>query len=287
MEESKNEIEISEQQINSIIEAFIKISNEFIDSEMKVIKLTEIPNGYIIYNAFSGKECDFLMKNLSFNETLEYRDETGEIYRQNSRIQFTNTHLSEIIFKRIHKILPNEYFLEKDEIELGAFSKGLWKLNAINPRFRMGKYFDSGFFRPHYDGNYILSKDERSFFTLMCYLNDDYEDGETNFFENNISNKIVLSIKPVKGMMIFFPQNLWHEGRKVKGEKYIFRTDVMFLRDESQLPPLSQEEINKKELAKQYLEMARDFERCKNGEKAVEYYRKAFKMDPDLEKVIT
>jgi hypothetical protein len=84
-------------------------------------------------------------------------------------------------------------------------------------------------------------------------------------------------------MMIFFPQDLYHEGKSVEGEKYIFRTYIFFKRINSNK---TEEELSKQEKAVQNLKIAQQLERENKGSEAIKYYRKAFKLDPDLEKVI-
>jgi hypothetical protein len=68
-----------------------------------------------------------------------------------------------------------------------------------------------------------------SLFTIILYLNDGYEGGETDFLdENNI--KFRVSHRGKTGSVLVFEQEeLLHEGCELKsGEKYVVRTDVMF-----------------------------------------------------------
>jgi hypothetical protein len=58
-------------------------------------------------------------------------------------------------------------------------------LKEINPHFRFCKYDPSGLFLPHYDGIYIKGMNERSILTLMFYLNEDFEGGNTNFLNES------------------------------------------------------------------------------------------------------
>jgi hypothetical protein len=238
--------------------------------------LKQIPIGFLIYNALSEEECNFLMKNIDYSEDVMFQNENG-IYRKNKRNQIENKALADAIFNRIKHLLVDKLTYTEDVKELGPLSKGTWVLSALNPKVRLCKYESGGFFGKHYDGCYIINPDERSFYTIMCYLNEDFEEGETVFTEGTV-------VKPTKGMMVFFQQDLWHEGRKCIGEKYILRTDVIYKR-ESGFEGLS-EEISKEKQALIYFEMAQEMERCKNGKAAVEFYRKAFKLDPELENKI-
>ena len=70
---------------------------------------------------------------------------------------------------------------------------------------------------------YQRSDDEFSQFTLMVYLNDDLQGGETTFTR--------LSIKPETGTALLFFHQIEHAGAPVTtGVKYVLRTDVMYRR---------------------------------------------------------
>ena len=87
--------------------------------------------------------------------------------------------------------------------------------------FQMLKYEEGNDFKPHFDNGKGLAK---RLFTILIYLNDDYEGGETKFPLSN------LTVKPEIGKLLIF-QNLkagendkfsMHEGSKiVTGVKYV------------------------------------------------------------------
>lgn len=302
MESSQEEHFLTQQ--SSVLNKFCdEIMPLFDDSKMNLVQIENIPGGFVLYNAFSEEECKYLRDNITYNEDVEYKHSTlsgmmnnsnndkqsvqnKNVYRKNLRLQISHQKLADSIFERVKKYFPQNYLLEKDEKEFGPLTKGNWLLSHLNPRFRICKYLNEGFFGPHYDGCYVINQDLRSLYTFMFYLNEEYEGGETAFLDPNDSDKTIVAIKPKTGMMIFFPQDVYHEGRAVIGEKYIFRTDLMFKRDLSSVAEVPQEIMDKKKEALMYLDMAQQFEMSKNGMKAVECYRKAFKLDPDLEKVI-
>jgi prolyl 4-hydroxylase len=91
---------------------------------------------------------------------------------------------------------------------------------GLNRRMRYYKYSGGERFAPHVD----LSHSEgsrRSFLTLIIYLNDDFQGGETDFF--------TFSVAPRTGKAIAFAHELRHEGKPVFcGTKYVLRTDVMY-----------------------------------------------------------
>jgi len=269
---------------SKVLDEFVELMKKFDKSRIKLTPIENIDNGYIVYNGFSEEECNFLIQKIKFNQSIEFKDSSAKTYRKNLRTCIDNESLASMIFDRISSFLPKEYILNLDIKEFGPFSKGSWSPCRLKPNIRVCKYLNEGFFGPHYDGCYLDSEDDRSFFTLMFYLNEDYEGGETAFLDQKDDKKVLTAIKPKRGMMIFFPQDLNHEGRAVKGEKYIFRTDIMFKRNKLSTSEDDNEKLDKTALAKKYLELAQEFERCNNGKQAIEYYSKAFKTDPDIEK---
>ena len=60
--------------------------------------------------------------------------------------------------------------------------------------------------------------------TLIVYLNDDFEGGETDF-------DLGVCVDPRPGTALLFQHFLLHEGCKVTaGMKYVLRSDVMYRR---------------------------------------------------------
>ena len=95
---------------------------------------------------------------------------------------------------------------------------------GLNMRFRFYRYEPGERFAPHYDGYYERpGTGIRSLYTCMVYLNDDFEGGQTRFFEHGHV------IEPRTGMGLFFVHRQLHEGAEVtRGRKYVLRTDVMY-----------------------------------------------------------
>ena len=92
---------------------------------------------------------------------------------------------------------------------------------GLNPRLRYYRYNPGGRFPVHVDLSYRASAQERSFLTVILYLNDDYAGGQTRF------GPVVVQQKA--GMALLFPHELRHEGEAVTaGTKVVLRTDVMY-----------------------------------------------------------
>jgi prolyl 4-hydroxylase len=75
----------------------------------------------------------------------------------------------------------------------------------------------------HTDVPYSASPTTKTFFTLLIYLNDSFEGGETCFFGPD------MKIKPSVGTVIMFDHERLHQGAMVvNGCKYIVRSDIVF-----------------------------------------------------------
>ena len=101
-------------------------------------------------------------------------------------------------------------------------------LVGLNERFRFYRYERGERFSWHLDGAYVRSRTERSQLTLMVYLSEGFEGGDTRFAETWFSTDRYLAVRPRAGMALFFPHRLLHTGAEVtQGMKYVMRTDIM------------------------------------------------------------
>lgn len=87
-------------------------------------------------------------------------------------------------------------------------------------------------FQPHFDGCFRRNDEECSFFTLLIYLSDGFEGGQTTFYPQ--SNKKVSVDPKVEQAFAFWHRGIWspyHEGTPHSTEgryKYVLRSDVMY-----------------------------------------------------------
>lgn len=133
--------------------------------------------------------------------------------RNNTRVMFDDGALAKLLFDRVSAALPPR--LEKH-----------WVLSGVNERLRCYRYGPDEYFRPHYDGAWQPSADERSLLTFMVYLNDVDAGGATAF------PSLAHSVVPRAGRALLFNHRLLHESTTLEqGLKYAVRTDVMYRRD--------------------------------------------------------
>jgi len=107
-----------------------------------------------------------------------------------------------------------------------------WTPVAFNERLRLYRYDIGQQFDWHRDGYFQRPNGERSFFTFMVYLNDDFDGGATSFSDDGFGFPGgMLRITPAKGMGLLFHHPILHRGDPVTtGRKYVLRTDVMYRR---------------------------------------------------------
>jgi len=91
-------------------------------------------------------------------------------------------------------------------------------------RMHVVKYEPGNYFKKHYDECYQVDN-KWAELTVIVYLNDNFEGGETIFHE--LDKEYVY--KPTKGDIVIFDHDYLHEGCIVReGSKYIIRCDVLF-----------------------------------------------------------
>lgn len=145
--------------------------------------------------------------------------------RNNDRIIFEDTLLADSLFKLVQPFLPQT-------IQLGLKEK-LWELDGLNERFRYYRYSQGQQFKAHFDGDYERDKFNKSFLTLLFYLNDNFTGGATTFYQWQAGyidkERPTHVITPKKGQALIFEHQQCHEGSVIlTGTKYVLRTDVMY-----------------------------------------------------------
>lgn len=127
--------------------------------------------------------------------------------RNNTRVMLDDEALADELWQLIKRHVP--------QIHEGH------KVVGLNERLRFYRYDPGKRFNWHYDDCFRRPNGQRSFYTLMFYLNDDFEGGSTEFEDANIV--------PEKGDALIFWHYQRHIGNMVDvGRKYVIRTDVMY-----------------------------------------------------------
>jgi hypothetical protein len=139
---------------------------------------------------------------------------------------------SEILFERIKPFLPGAMELKGQQ----------YKLMGLNEMWRLAKYYPGDRFQGHCDANFDDDK-RLSMFTVNLYANDakefddakGFEGGSTRFYNKDNPREVDFHVVPKKGTAILFRQppgrSYYHDGEELRSNtKYLFRSDVMYLR---------------------------------------------------------
>lgn len=139
--------------------------------------------------------------------------------RNNDRVIFDDVALAQRLFGQLRSFLPEQWH-------------GVWRLKGLNERFRYYRYRKGQRFRMHFDGAFERHHCEKSFLTLMFYLNEGFEGGATTFFRSEEDfgrARPIHVVRPATGSALLFEHAQLHEGSEVLGGvKYVLRTDVMY-----------------------------------------------------------
>lgn len=97
------------------------------------------------------------------------------------------------------------------------------RLHGLFEPLRVYRYEVGHRFGLHTDQSYTQG-DARSLLTLLVYLDDDFDGGETDFPEEH------RAIRPHAGDALWFQHALLHAGNAVtRGTKHVLRTDVLYV----------------------------------------------------------
>lgn len=187
---------------------------------MKKLKLINSElNIWEIKEFLDASECKYLIDfsekvNFPISKVESHEDlnkinprKNNYVDRELKRLIINNNDIAMLIWQRLPKeikILKSENFIP----------------SSVNDRIRIYKYFEDDEFKEHYDSQCLISNTEMSLYSILIYLNNHFEGGETFFKTYKISPEI--------GKLVIFPHRLLHSGQKViNGIKYILRTDLI------------------------------------------------------------
>lgn len=190
---------------------------------MNVKILDNDPLVFTIDSFYSKAQCESLIEKtekLGYeiapitvgHQVFEYKLD----YRNNDRVIIDDTNFASELFKDLKSYLPAEF-------------KG-WHLLKLNDRFRFYRYTKDQKFSPHPDSRYRESIDVESKLTLLLYLSEGIEGGETSFFTRDLDLRF--KVIPTIGQVLVFDHHQIHSGEPViDGIKYVLRTDVMYTKN--------------------------------------------------------
>ncbi|KAI8098160.1 uncharacterized protein B0P05DRAFT_501584 [Gilbertella persicaria] len=194
------------------------------------LELTEVEPDqiYVINKFFTEKECQsviaFFETNLPPKESLGGKPKKGYAFRNNDRQALEDPKIAQLLWQGMEQIV-----LDSPMAQWNRTPKGL------NSNIRVYRYRKGHSFASHYDES-VQDKTTGLWtdWTLLIYLNEDMEGGETVFYRESSPNNRKpdpIVIKPKKGMALFHRHGthcLLHEAMEVvNGNKWVLRSDVL------------------------------------------------------------
>lgn len=173
---------------------------------------------------FSASWCEAMVERLSASGFAAATPDYPTSYRTNERWVRDDPELAAQVFARARPHLPPSIV---DEAGVR------WRLVGLNPRMRACRYGAGQWFGVHRDGVHWASARERSWLSVLVYLDDGFVGGDTRVFADRRAETVVRRVVPERGKLAVFDHTLWHDGAPIDaGTKHVLRTDVMYARDD-------------------------------------------------------
>lgn len=245
-------------------------------------EISSAPGALLISSILSDQECVQILENISYEDyidtNLDRPENEHDILRISHRSSRDEPEFALLLFARLRPFLPEVISIPVEDENYGPFSQGTWLLRETHERISCLKYEAGGMFCLNRDVIYMKNEHYRSLFTVLIYLNDDYEGGSTQLHSDE--REIIYEIVPKVGMAFVMPKKmLYEECRVINGTKQAIKIDIMYEREGE----LDLSGYDNRQLAKKYFKVGANFERTGYAKEAIEYYKKAFKLDPSLD----
>eukprot|EP00042_Codosiga_hollandica_P017963 m.51163 g.51163 ORF g.51163 m.51163 type:complete len:223 (-) comp48245_c0_seq1:585-1253(-) len=195
-------------------------SPDILKTELKLAGVLDGKVAFTLDHVLSARECETF---LAVTEAAGYTQATVNVgggremlavdYRNSGRCIIDSVDVAAALWQRIQPFVPPTFCARP--------------VLGLNERLRFLRYGVGQDFKQHQDGSFVRDNGERSFMTLMLYLNDDCDGGTTSFYSWDGDSH--LAVAPARGRVLVFQHDLLHSGDVVNsGLKYAMRTDVMF-----------------------------------------------------------
>ena len=274
-----------------------------------------LDTAFYIDGVLTISECSALCEtcdncgDLKFWSSAGREDEAARSFRDADTVEVKSKILSDIIWERMKTLIPNPQISipdDEDDVNWERELVGNWEASSLNFDLLFAKYPNGGAFAPHTDGRAIHSFNTRSFSTVIIFLNDISAEngGGTRFYEEAATKNLHLqssdvdlkssnrwtalpslaldTVSAVAGRMLIFDQSLVHEGVPPSSpfSKYIIRSDIMYTRS----PGLCNQPRDLEAYA--IFKDAEDLAESGMVDDAIQLFRRAFKLSPDLSKIM-
>jgi len=260
-------------------------------------------SAWVVEDLLTKEECEYLLRRANDLDILSQQSPGDKKHRNSTTVAFDDEELSNKLFRRMKTLLPQEVRVDENCNNLGLQASkeqlyGRWTPVGINMRWRIACYPGAGHFGPHRDASYVANEHHRSLLTINGFLTDRPTGygGATRFLKDDINASLddegIFSARESdvlhrveaerSGTASVFLHDLMHDGeplREGSPPKWLFRADVMYARDPASIPVMSQDQ----EEARRYLARAEELEAKGDIVGAIVFYKKAYRLDPELE----
>ncbi|KAI9257687.1 hypothetical protein BY458DRAFT_441208 [Sporodiniella umbellata] len=192
-------------------------------SEKNYLNLEELEPEqiYVIPNFLNAKECDSLITyfatHLPPKANPSTRPQRGMAFRNNDRQAMEDATVAGELWKGLKSLVQAPLTIGKSPC-------------GLNTNVRIYRYRKGHSFGAHYDDS-VQDKTTGLWteWTLLIYLNQDMEGGQTVFYHRKGESPIV--VQPQRGLALLHRHGthcLLHEAMEVtRGEKWVLRSDVL------------------------------------------------------------
>jgi len=230
------------RQFDNYANCRFEVDPNFDQTLMKVIR----PNVgtrktlYYVEGVLTERECDRLIE-LTEPHYKSLIDDYSISEREGDRVFTMDEGFAATLFDRLKDAIQDD---DKAIRPNGFGVTGSWALLRMNNCFRYLRYVAPSIgFRPHRDATYIENEITRSICSILVYLNDGFEGGDTVFYKTNTKrekHQIVAEemaggfvelfrYRPKKGSVLIFNHNMIHMGEHImNGTKYVIRSDIVY-----------------------------------------------------------
>jgi hypothetical protein len=276
-----------------------------------------IENAWCVSKLLTDDECRSLQERAARALLLDHHGHGGGDvpvleHRDDRSVVIVDKELAEHVWERLQqdKALLSPILIHRDSRIAGIEEceiltlQGKWIAVGLNEYWRVAVYDRGGHFGPHRDAHRCESDHRRSFITVNGYLvglppgyggatrflHDDqhvFLDETTGRYAPSPGSVLHTVAADTAGKAVLFYHGLLHDGEPVAEDcpvqKWIFRTEIMYRRDEASIIAVNESLTIEQQEARQHLRAAQRLEANRQIVEAIQCYKKAYRLDPTLE----
>ncbi len=176
----------------------------------------EVIPGVHVLPLLTPEECDFVIEeanraNWQTAQVVRAREEGGSILPTHRSSDVCFFRESTAVWDLVHRAIEQTV----RPLVHNAWGRDFPQHSEVH----VLRYSPGNFFKAHRDSGAEGSGIANRYFSVVCYLNDDFEGGQTTFPQEKYS------VVPEKGRAVVFPADYVHQGDEIRsGSKYILVT---------------------------------------------------------------